>query len=60
MYGVKSGPTEPRLLWCNLDNSPAAPPDKTFVYDIEDHFAGTIVGLSFVLDSENLRKSINA
>ncbi|MCK1275468.1 hypothetical protein IVB46_09515 [Bradyrhizobium sp. 61] len=60
MNGMKAGPGEPRLLWCNPSNSPAVPPDKDFVFDIEDHFAGTIVGLSFVLDSENLRKSINA
>jgi hypothetical protein len=58
--GSKAGPTEPRLLWCNQSNSPVVPPEKDFVFDIEDHFAGTIVSLSFVLDSENLRKSINA
>jgi hypothetical protein len=60
MSGNKAGPMEPRLLWCNPTNDPAHPPDPSFVFDIEDHFAGTIVGLSFVLDSDHLRKSISA
>jgi hypothetical protein len=60
MSGTRSGPTEPRVLWCNPENSPAGAPDSTFVFDLEDHFAGTVVGLSFVLDSDHLRKSINA
>ncbi|MCP3460317.1 hypothetical protein [Bradyrhizobium sp. CCGUVB23] len=60
MFGRRAGRTEPRLLWCNQGNSPSWPPDLDCVFDLEDHFAGTIVGLSFVLDSENLRKSIDA
>jgi hypothetical protein len=60
MSGQRSSPTEPRVLWCNPENDPARPPDPDFVFDLEDHFAGTIVGLTFVLDSDHLRKSINA
>ena len=60
MSGQKAGPHEPRLLWCNPINDPSEPPDPDFVFDLEDHFAGTIVGLSFALDSDHLRKSVNA
>jgi hypothetical protein len=60
MSGNRSSPMEPRVLWCNPENSSGQPPDPDFVYDLEDHFAGTIVGLTFVLDSDHLRKSIDA
>jgi hypothetical protein len=60
MSGSRSGPAQPRVLWCNPENTPARPPDPEFVFDLEDHFAGTVVSVSFVLDSDHLRKSINA
>ena len=43
--------TDPRLLWCNRTNSMADPPDRAFVFDLAEHFAGTLVSVAFTLDS---------
>lgn len=48
-----------RVLWCNDENSPAHPPDPTFVFDLDNRLAGTIVALSFVIDQEHLKASIH-
>ncbi|WP_131869393.1 MULTISPECIES: hypothetical protein [unclassified Bradyrhizobium] len=55
ILGRRSGPAQPRVMWCNPTNSPNEPPDPEIVFDLQDRFAGTIVGLSFVLDPEYLK-----
>jgi two-component sensor histidine kinase len=59
LIGERNGHGQPRLLWCNESNSPDQAPDPEYVFDIEDRFAGTIVGLSFVLDPDFIRQSLN-
>ncbi|WP_153017899.1 MULTISPECIES: hypothetical protein [unclassified Sphingobium] len=46
----REGPTAPRVLWCNAENSPEYPPDDGVVFDLEEHFAGTLVSVAFTLD----------
>lgn len=55
----RHGADEPRVIWCNEANSPELPPDPAFVFDLEDRFEGTLVGISFVLDPEYLRSSLD-
>jgi hypothetical protein len=56
--GMKAGELEPRLLWCNRNNSPTETPDRAFVFDLAENFPGTIVGLAYTLDPEFLRESV--
>jgi hypothetical protein len=56
--GVKAGEREPRLLWCNSENSPSGTPDRAFVFDLTESFPGTIVGLAYTLDPEFLRERV--
>lgn len=46
----REGPTAPRVLWCNAENSPEYPPDEASVFDLKEHFAGTLVSVAFTLD----------
>ena len=50
--------TKPRLLWFNPANSADLPPDEAFVFDLEDHFAGTLVTIAFNLDAAFLRRQV--
>lgn len=50
--------TKPRLLWFNESNSKELPPDESFVFDLEDHFAGTLVTIAFNLDAAFLRQEV--
>ena len=49
---------KPRLLWFNRANSKELPPDESFVFDLEDHFAGTLVTVAFNLDAAFLRQQV--
>jgi two-component sensor histidine kinase len=60
LVGSRRGDGSPRMLWCNAENSPEVSPDPQFVFDLEDRFAGTVVGLSFVLDADYLRTLADA
>ncbi|HEX7782133.1 MAG TPA: hypothetical protein VF509_04950 [Sphingobium sp.] len=42
--------TSPRVMWCNEANSQEMPPDGTIAFDLEEHFAGTVVSVAFTLD----------
>lgn len=59
MIGQRRGTHAPRVLWCNEHNDAASPPDPAYVFDLEERFGGTIVGLAFVLDPEYLRTKID-
>lgn len=50
LKGVRRGPDEPRLLWCNAQNSSDFPPDADIVTSLSEHFAGTLVSVAFALD----------
>lgn len=56
--GMRDGgiSTKPRLLWFNERNSKDMPPEESFVFDLEDHFAGTLVTVAFNLDAVFLRQ----
>jgi hypothetical protein len=60
IVGRRTGADQPRVLWCNTSNTAGEPPDANFVFDLEDRFAGTIVGLSFVIDRDFLEAAIDA
>ncbi len=46
----REGPKAPRVLWCNAENSSESPPDEASVFDLKEHFAGTLVSVAFTLD----------
>lgn len=51
IQGVRAGgPQNPRLIWFNSANRSGDPPDSSFVKDLPDHFAGTLVSVAFTLD----------
>lgn len=52
--GVRREALQPRLQWCNAPNSSDHPPDSDVVFDLSEHFAGTLVSVSFTLDPEYL------
>jgi hypothetical protein len=49
-----------RVIWFNEANDPKNRPDVQHVFDLEDSLAGTVVTMSFVVDSEYLKAAINA
>ncbi|MBS7698672.1 MULTISPECIES: hypothetical protein [unclassified Chelatococcus] len=59
LLGRRGDAFRPRVLWCNANNSPDEPPDRQFVFDLEDRFAGTVIGVSFVLDVEFLKAAVD-
>lgn len=54
-----AGSTSPRVLWFNARNSASDAPDPLHVFDLDDHFAGTIVSVSFGLDGAYLRQKFD-
>lgn len=42
--------TAPRVMWCNEENIQEVPPDASIAFDLEEHFAGTVVSVAFTLD----------
>lgn len=46
----RGGPHDPRVIWFNSSNSRDVAPDLSFVSDLKDHFAGTVVSVAFTLD----------
>lgn len=51
MQGQRKGDgTMPRLNWFNARNDWSDPPDGSFVKDLTNHFAGTLVSIAFTLD----------
>lgn len=40
----------PRELWFNEENAPKKPPNKDFVYDLDEHFQGTLVTMTFAME----------
>jgi hypothetical protein len=39
-----------RVQWCNAENDPIYPPDRSVAFDLPAHFAGTLVSVAFTLD----------
>lgn len=60
VIGMRNDSLEPRTLWFNEANNPYEVPDKDFVFDLNSHFPGTIIGLTFVLSKEDLMAVLNA
>lgn len=60
-YIVGSRKTDggPRVLWFNQANAAADPPDNLHVFDLPEHFAGTIISVAFTLDGAYLREKFN-
>ncbi len=48
-----------RMMWFNPENDLTRPPSSDHVFDLEDRFAGTVVGISFILDHDYLRSKVN-
>ncbi len=59
LQGISTEVDGPRYLWCNAANSPDDPPDIDYVFDLDGHFSGTVVGVSFVLDHHYLKATLN-
>ncbi|MGR6430452.1 hypothetical protein ACU5AY_05980 [Rhizobium sp. PAMB 3174] len=59
VQGTRNGVNEPRRLWFNEENSPRIAPDPEFVYDLNTTFPGTIIGLTFVLSGDDLKRVLN-
>lgn len=57
--GVMQGDNEPRYLWCNASNSRMEPPSPEHVFDLPVRLPGTVISLSFNLDPEYLRSTVN-
>ncbi|OAB83660.1 hypothetical protein A4G21_04700 [Brucella intermedia] len=49
-----------RTLWFNRENDPMEPPDREFVFDLENNFPGTIIGITFVFSKDDLKAAIDA
>lgn len=47
---LNDDPTTPRVQWCNATNSSDHPPDDVVAFDLEEHFAGTLISVAFTLD----------
>lgn len=60
VIGIRNDDLEPRTLWFNEANDLRSAPDKDFVFDLDSHFPGTIIGLTFVLSKEDLMAVLNA
>jgi hypothetical protein len=61
MRGRRNGASDqPRLLWCNMTNSSDDPPDSETVYDLSEHFAGTLVSVAFTLDPDYLAQQVES
>jgi hypothetical protein len=58
--GERRGELEPRLQWCNDDNTSEAPPNSSIAFDLAEHFAGTLVSVAFNLDPEYLRAAVES
>lgn len=59
VLGRRSDTESARVLWCNPANSEQFAPDPDYVFDLDERFGGTIIGISFVLDSEYIRASLD-
>lgn len=46
------GPDSPRVLWCNPANSATVAPDRGYVFDLRERFAGTVISVAFTLDPD--------
>lgn len=46
------GEHEPRLLWCNEENSRHRAPDQGYVYDLDTVLPGTAISIGFSLDED--------
>jgi hypothetical protein len=57
--GVRAEATKPRLIWFNPNNDPNAAPSPDHVFDLEQRFAGTVVGISFILDHDYLKATFD-
>jgi hypothetical protein len=56
MVGARKSEGGPRVLWFNRSNVVSDPPDGLHVYDLPEHFAGTIISVVFTLDGAYLRE----
>lgn len=56
---IRMAMDRPRMIWCNATNSPHTAPDPDYVFDLDEFFEGTVVGISFVLDPEYLQAVAN-
>lgn len=52
--------TKRRTLWFNDNNDPTEPPDPNFVYDLSSKFPGTVIGVTFVMNKDDLKAVLNA
>lgn len=60
--GARADPgdaTLPRLIWFNEDNDPGKPPSSNHVHHLGRRFAGTVVGISFILDHDYLKANVD-
>jgi hypothetical protein len=53
-------PEEPREQWCNISNSRNNPPDSDVAFNLNKHFAGTLVSVAFTLDPVYLDSSLES
>ncbi|PZR84378.1 MAG: hypothetical protein DI537_33130 [Stutzerimonas stutzeri] len=60
IMGHRESDLDPRVLWFNSSNSHEAPPDQGYVFDLDSHFPGTLIGLTFVLSKEDLMAVLDA
>ena len=54
------GPTSPRVLWCNENNSNKDVPDESYVFDLSPGLPGTAISIGFILDPEYFNRLTSA
>ncbi|WP_157961405.1 hypothetical protein [Microvirga flavescens] len=54
-----AGEDSPRVLWFNPENTAEKLPDASYVFDLQERFAGTIISLAFTLDPDYLNEAQN-
>jgi two-component sensor histidine kinase len=47
-----AGPESPRVLWFNPSNASTVAPDRGYVFDLRERFAGTLISVAFTLDPD--------
>lgn len=57
-YEPKGDMLPPRVLWFNSTNTRTQPPDPCHIFDLDYHFPGTVVSVSFTMDPDYLESTL--
>lgn len=58
--GKRRDHLQPRLQWCNEENTSELPPNSKVAYDLTEHFAGALVSVAFTLDPDYLAATVES